>query len=68
MKTREPALTIGTATAVVAAVIALLVAFGLDLSTEQQTAILTAVGVIAPIVGALLTRPRVTPVGERRAD
>lgn len=59
---KEPAAIIGTATAVVSALIALLVAFGVDVSEDQQTAIIGAVVVLAPIVAGLLIRSKVTPV------
>ena len=56
----EPALVAGI-TAAVAAVLALLVAFGLDMTAEQQTAILGIVAVVAPLVAAIVTRSKVTP-------
>tara|TARA_R100001244_G_scaffold6385_8_gene7500 strand:+ start:604 stop:813 length:210 start_codon:yes stop_codon:yes gene_type:complete len=56
----EPALVAGI-TAAVAAVLALLVAFGLDMTAEQQTAILGVVAVVAPLVAAIVTRSKVTP-------
>ncbi|MDN4174747.1 hypothetical protein QWY28_17430 [Nocardioides sp. SOB77] len=69
---REPALTVGTVTAAVTAVLALLVAFGLDLTSEQQAAILGVVGVLAPIVATVITRTKVSPantvVAQRTAD
>ena len=46
----EPLVTVGTITAAVTAVIGLLVAFGLDLSADQRTAVLGVVAVIAPFV------------------
>lgn len=58
----EPAITIGSVTALVTALVGLLVAFGVPLSTEQQTAIIGLVAVAAPIVAALLIRRKVTPV------
>lgn len=58
----EPAITIGSITAAVAAVIGLLVAFGADLSKDQQAAILGGIASVAPIVAAVLTRRKVTPV------
>lgn len=62
--TREPLVTVASITAAATAVIALLVSFGLDLTGDQQTAILGVVGVVAPLVVAALTRSRVTPVGK----
>lgn len=57
----EPAITVGTITALAAAVVAVLVAFAVPLTDQQQTAILGLVGVIAPVAVALLVRPHVTP-------
>ena len=61
---REPAITVGTVSAAVAAVLTLLVAFGLDITEEQQTAILGVVATIGPLVAGLLIRRRVTPVSD----
>ena len=58
---REPAITVGTISAAVAAVLTLLVAFGLDITEEQQTAILGVVAALGPIITGLLIRRRVTP-------
>jgi hypothetical protein len=46
----EPVFTVASITSAVTAVIALGVAFGLDLSQQQQTAILGVVAVIAPLI------------------
>lgn len=56
----EPVLTTAGITAAVAAVIALIVAFGVELSEAQTTAILGVVGVIAPLV-VTIARRYVTP-------
>lgn len=61
---REPLVTVATVTGIAAAVVALVVAFGLDLTDDQQAAILGFVGVVAPLVVALVVRPRVTPVAK----
>lgn len=58
----EPAITIASITAAVAAVIGLLTAFGVSLSDDQQKAILGVVAVIGPIVAGYFTRGKVTPV------
>lgn len=63
---REPALTVGTVTAAVTAVLALLVAFGLDLTDDQRNAILGVVAVLAPLVATVVTRGKVTPVNDPR--
>lgn len=54
----EPVLSVGSITAGVTALIALLVAFGLDLTEAQTTAILGVVAVAAPIVVGVLARRR----------
>lgn len=59
----EPAITTGTITAAVGAILALLVVFGLDISADQTTAILAAIVAIAPIVSGILTRRQVVPSG-----
>lgn len=60
---REPLWTVAGLTSAVSALIALLTAFGADLTQEQSTAILGVVAVAAPTVVALVARSRVTPVG-----
>lgn len=56
---REPATIIGAITAVVSAVLALLVAFGMDVSEDQQAAILGVVAAVAPLVAGVLIRSKV---------
>lgn len=65
---REPLLTTAGVTAVVAAILAVLFAFGLDLTADQTAAILGLVGVIAPLVVALVARGKVTPTADPRTD
>ena len=68
--TREPALTVGAVVALVGAVLTLLIAFGVDLTEEQQNAILRVVAIAAPLVAAVVTRRFVTPAekpGRHRA-
>jgi hypothetical protein len=55
----EPLWSVGSITAAVTAIIALLAAFGLDISDDQQSAILGVVAVAAPLVVAALSRGRV---------
>lgn len=55
----EAAITVGTVTAAVTAVIALLVAYGVDMTQDQQTAIMGLVAVLAPFFVGILTRPHV---------
>lgn len=57
----EPLVTVASITAGVAAIIALLVSFGVPVTPEQQTAILGVVAVVAPIVVAFVARGHVTP-------
>ncbi|MDQ3540481.1 MAG: hypothetical protein M3440_07310 [Chloroflexota bacterium] len=55
----EPARLIASITGGVAALIALLVAFGVDLTEDQKTAILGIVAVAAPIIAGLFIRQNV---------
>ncbi len=55
----QPAAIVGTITAAVAALIALFVAFGIDLTPDQQAAILSVAAVAAPLIAALFIRRRV---------
>lgn len=55
----EPLFTVGVLTAAVTTVLALLVAFGLPISDDQQAAILGVVAVAGPLVVAALARGRV---------
>ena len=57
----EPLISISSIVAAATAVIALLVAFGVPLTEDQKVAILGLVGVIAPVIVALVTRGKVTP-------
>lgn len=66
--TREPLVTVASISATVAAVIALVVAFGVDLTQDQTSAILGVVGVLAPLLVALATHGKVTPVADPKDD
>ncbi len=55
----EPALAVGGVTAVVGAVLALLVAFGLNLTAAQTAAVLGATTALAPLASGWFTRGRV---------
>lgn len=57
----EPLISISSIVAGATAIIALLVAFGVPLTEDQKVAILGFVGVLAPVIVALVTRGRVTP-------
>ena len=58
---QEPLISISSIVAGATAVIALLVAFGVPLTEDQKVAILGLVGVLAPVIVALVTRGKVTP-------
>lgn len=58
---REPLLTRGVIVALATALLAALVVFGVDLTGKETKAILTLVGALAPVLVALLSRPKVTP-------
>lgn len=60
----EPLLTAGGIGAAAAAILGVLVAFGVDLTEAQQAAILGVVAVLAPVVVALVARHLVTPNGK----
>ena len=57
----EPAVTIGAITTLIAAALALLVSFGVDVTADQQTAILAFVATAGPLASALLIRRKVSP-------
>lgn len=58
----EPLVTRATITSLVTAVVALLVAFGLDVPNDVQNAIIGVLVVAAPLIVAAITRHKVTPV------
>jgi hypothetical protein len=58
---KEPAITVGSITALVVAVLALAASFGLHLSDEQRNAIVGVLAVVGPIVAGYVTRSKVTP-------
>ena len=57
----QPLISISSIVAGATAVIALLVAFGVPINQDQKVAILGLVGVLAPVIVALVTRGKVTP-------
>lgn len=61
MSAREPLWSVAGLTAAATAVIALLVAFGVPLTEEQQVAILGVVAVFGPLFVAVAARRFVTP-------
>jgi hypothetical protein len=56
---REPAAIVASITGAAVAIIALVVSFGLDISNDQQSAILGVVAVVAPLVAGLVIRGKV---------
>lgn len=56
---KEPAAFVGVLTSIASSVIALLVAFGADITPEQRIALLGAVATLAPVLSAILIRARV---------
>ncbi len=56
---REPAAIVASVTGAATAIIALVVAFGLDLTADQQTAILGVVAVAAPLIAGVVIRSKV---------
>ena len=57
----EPLISVSSIVAAATAIVALLVAFGVPLTEDQKVAILGLVGVLAPVIVALVTRGKVTP-------
>lgn len=65
----EPAISIGSISAVISAGLALAVVLGADLPAGFEAALLALVAALGPIIAAIITRARVTPtvdVVERR--
>jgi len=60
----EPARVVGFITALVA----LLVAFGVELSSDQQNAILGIVAAVLILLGSEVTRSQVTPTAKAEED
>ena len=59
---REPAISIGALTALANAALVVVFAFVTDLTTDQRTAILAFAAVVVPLLGAIATRSKVSPV------
>jgi hypothetical protein len=64
---KEPLLSVGTVTALVAAAIAVATAFGLPLNDEQRGAVLVLVAAVAPFAVALVARKKVFSPATTRA-
>ena len=61
MPPSEPLVSRATVIALVAAVLALLTAFGFDLTNDQKESILVAIAAAAPLAAAAWARAHVTP-------
>jgi len=59
--THQPAITIATILAAVQAVLALVIAFGVDVTEDQTVAILGVVSTAGALVAGFLIRSKVTP-------
>ena len=53
---KEPAAIVGSATAIVSAILVFLKAFGVNITDDQQEAIRGLVAVVAPLIAALIIR------------
>lgn len=60
----QPLITAGLVTSLATAVIGVLVAFGVPMTKDQQTAVLVLVGVVAPLIVAAAAWRKVTPSAE----
>lgn len=63
---REPLAVRGAVVAVLSAGVQLLLVFGVDLSTEQVTALLSFINVLSIAVVVVWSRGKVTPVDDPR--
>lgn len=59
---REPLFSVASLTAAATAVLGLLIAFGVPLTDDQQSAVLGVIAVAAPFAVAAWGRRKVTPV------
>lgn len=64
----EPVVTIGAITALVTALLGVLVAFGIPLTPEQQTALTTFVVSAVVLASAFIARRFVTPVAKAEEE
>lgn len=55
----EPAVTVATVSGAVAAILALLISFGVPLSADQRGAILAVLAAVVPLIAGWVTRGRV---------
>lgn len=56
---REPSITLGAVATAVASALALLIAFGVDLTKDQQVAILGVIAAVGPLVAGIAIRFKV---------
>ena len=62
----EPVITGGAIVALIESIILLLTSFGLKMSADQVTAIMSVVVILVPIIMAVWARSQVTPVSNPR--
>lgn len=60
----EPAITVGTISALIGACLVLAKSFGVPISVDQESAIKDFALVALPIIAALIVRSRVTPTAK----
>jgi len=60
----QPVLSTATVTALIAAILGLLVAFGVDIGADQRVAILAVIGPAAAIVTGVRSWGKVTPLSD----
>lgn len=65
---REPALSVGSLSALVSAILVLAVALGAPISDEVQTAVLAVIAAAGPIVAGVMIRRRVWSEDAHQAD
>lgn len=65
---KEPAIIVGTITAIVSTVLVLLKSFGVGISEDQQNAIRGLVAVVAPLIAAFVIRGFVVSPKTNRRD
>lgn len=65
---REPLITAATITALVSALVGLVVQFGVELTDGQQKAIFAVAAILAPLIVGFIARRKVTPTSQVRAQ
>ena len=59
---REPVVVINALVTVITSTIMLLVAFGLPMTKEQSSTLITLIGAVGALIATLVSRSQVTPV------